>query len=247
MSGLKLVHPEWPAAAAVSAFSTTRLGGFSEGPWQSLNLGQHCGDDPGAVRANLTRLEEQLPFAPLWMRQVHGIHVLDDDDGPEVQEADARVTSRRGMVLAVLTADCLPVLLSDRQGEVVGLAHAGWRGLAGGVIQATVARMGIQASRLLAWLGPAISGPAYQVGDEVRSAFAASPAASHSRLLAAFTPDGARWRFDLYAAAREILTSLGVEAIYGGEFCTFTDSARFFSYRRDGVTGRMASLIWLNR
>lgn len=247
MDSAHLVHPDWPAPANVRAFSTTRRGGVSQGPYESLNLSLACGDAREDVLANRRLLATGLPSQPLWLRQVHGNRVLGSEAGPESPQGDARVSSIPGKVLAVLSADCLPVLLCDDKGGSVGIAHAGWRGLAGGVIEATVARMGTEPGRLLAWLGPAISGDAYQVGGEVRDALSASPTLKHAGVGRAFRPDGNRWRLDLAEAARLILAELGIENVFGGGFCTFADPGRFFSYRRDGTTGRMASLIWLQR
>lgn len=245
MKETDLIRPDWPAPENVRVLSTTRRGGVSRGPWKSLNLGLGCGDDPEHVLANRSRLSDLLPSEPLWMHQVHGSRVLEAGEDERIQEADARVSSKRGQVLAVLTADCLPVLLCDVQGRAVGIAHAGWRGLAAGVIQATVAQMKIPPPRLLAWLGPSISGEAYEVGGDVRDVFAASPNLVRAGILDAFTPSGDRWRLDLPGAARLVLASLGVERVFGGGFCTLGEPNRFFSYRRDGVTGRMATLIWL--
>ena len=240
------IRPGWPAPARVHACTTTRAGGVSVGGYASMNLADHVGDDPVHVAQNRSRLAEALalPSAPVWLQQVHGVHVVDVGAGIEVPaEADAAFATRTGVVCSVLTADCLPLLLCDRQGTRVAAAHAGWRGLAAGVIEATMAALELPASELLAWLGPAISGPAYVVGDEVRAAFISQSAESSEAFLPA--PEG-RWQADLYRLARQRLAALGVDAVYGGEHCTFREPTQFYSYRRDGArSGRMASLVWL--
>jgi YfiH family protein len=241
-----MIYPDWPAPSRVRAFTTTRRGGVSKGEWRSLNFGLACGDEPTDVATNREKLRAILPADPLWLRQVHGNSVVDAEDDNGHHQADGSVTSFSGKVLTVLTADCLPVLLCDDQGSRVGVAHAGWRGLAGGVIEATVTRMDVAPGRLIAWLGPAISGENYQVGREVRDAFAASQTFARLCHDKAFVASEDRWHLDLTKSARIILAALGVERVYGGGFCTFNDSARFFSHRRDRVTGRMSSLIWLD-
>lgn len=240
------IIPDWPAPAAVGAISTTRMGGVSQGPWQSLNLGLNNGDDADAVRKNRALVEQHLPAAPNWLQQVHGNRVVQHPgvgfaDSPARVEADAQFAREKFAVCAVLAADCLPVLFCDRQATVVAAAHAGWRGLAAGVLENTVAAMGVNSAELMAWMGPAIGPAVYQVGDEVKAAFVDQQAAGAD----AFRPDGDRWLFDLYAMARHCLQRLGVGHISGGNFCTFSDTERFFSYRRDQVTGRMANLVWL--
>ena len=241
------IVPDWPALPRVRAVCTTRHGGHSVGPYSSMNPADHVGDDPTAVLANRQTLQHvlQLPAEPCWLQQVHGTTVIDAAESLEngmVPVADAACCSRPGVVCAVLTADCLPVLLCDRAGRQVAALHAGWRGLAAGVIERTVAAMQRPGQALLAWLGPAIGAAAYQVGDEVREAFL-----KHDKqALAAFQPDTeGGWKADLYQLARQRLAERGVTAVYGGDECSFTDAERFYSYRRDGVTGRMATLIWL--
>ncbi len=223
---------------------TTRLGGHSSGPWWSMNLGLNCGDEPADVMANRAELGSHLPAEPRWLKQVHGVTVLSRavPPGSETPEADAQISSDPDLVCVVLTADCLPVLFCDQSASRVGVAHAGWRGLASGVLENTVQAMGGPPGQLLAWLGPAIAGHAYEVGEDVRSAFVSN---GDSSMAACFQASGDRWLFDLYAMARLRLARAGVEHVSGGEFCTFSDADRFFSYRRDGITGRMASLIWL--
>ncbi len=238
-----LLVPEWPAPATVRAVSTTRRGGDGLPPYDGFNLAGHVGDDPAAVAANRQALRAALPGEPRWLRQVHGIVAVDAGQEAKTEAADAAIARRPGAVCVVMTADCLPVLLCDRAGTVVAAAHAGWRGLAAGVIAATVARLEVPPVELLAWLGPAIGPDAFEVGEEVRAAFLALDAGN----AACFRPSPAgRWLADLYELARRQLRGLGVSAVYGGEFCTFSEPERFFSYRRENRTGRMASLIWLD-
>jgi YfiH family protein len=238
------IIPGWPAPERVRAVSTTRHGGTSRPPYDALNLAEHVGDEAGAVAANREqlRLAMQLPAMPAWLQQVHGVRVVNAHGVTAPVAADAAYTLEPGVVCAVLTADCLPVLLCDCGGRAVAAMHAGWRGLAAGVIEQTVAVMPVMGDELMAWLGPAISAEAYVVGEEVRDTFVNhDPAAA-----TAFRPAGdGGWHADLYRLARQRLNSQGVTEVHGGGFCTWQDSARFYSYRRDGVTGRMASLIWL--
>ncbi len=249
---------DWPAPARVRAWVSTRDGGISRAPYSTLNLGTHVGDEADAVAENRRRLAAALglPAEPNWLTQVHGRRVVDLDEswsGP----ADGAVTGRTGVVCAVLTADCLPVLLADSSGSRVGIAHAGWRGLASGVLQAAVAAMKTPPKELLVWLGPAIGPNAYEVGDDVRTAFvdtdadAAAAAVAHAGADAdaamAFRPNArGRWQADLYALARLRLQRLGVTSIHGGGSCTYSEPERFFSHRREAPCGRMASLIWLS-
>jgi YfiH family protein len=237
------IVPDWPAPAHVRALTTTRKGGVSEGPYASMNPADHVWDAPAAVAQNRQRLQQllELPGEPLWLQQVHGTMVVDAAKSSPSPVADASYAQRPGVVCAVLTADCLPVLLCDRRGKCIAAVHAGWRGLAAGIIEQTIAAMSVQADELLAWLGPAISPAAYPVGDEVRAAFVAHQPGAE----VAFQPGPARWQADLYELARQRLAACGVAAVYGGEHCTSLEREAFFSYRRDGMTGRMASLIWL--
>ena len=234
--------PDWPAPARVRALVTTRAGGVSESPYDGFNLATHVGDDPASVARNRALLRQALPGEPLWLEQVHGCAVADAASAMAGARADAAVAARRGAVCAVLTADCLPVLFCDRNATVVAAAHAGWRGLAGGVLEATLARMAVPPAQVLAWLGPAIGPRAFEVGEEVRAAFVGI----HAEAGHAFQPADApgKWLADLYALARLRLAAAGVSAVYGGGLCTRSD-ARFYSYRREPVTGRFASLIWL--
>jgi YfiH family protein len=241
---LQLLYPDWPAPSFVRAFASTRVGGVSTAPYASLNLGDHVGDEPAAVAANRCLLRPYFPAEPLWLRQVHGVAVADAGlahDGPP--EADAAVARHAGQVCAVLTADCLPVLFCDAAGRVVAASHAGWRGLLNGVLERTVDAMGVPPGQVLAWLGPAIGPAAFEVGGEVRDAFVAEDPLAAT----AFQPGTApgKWWGDLPALARQRLGRKGVTGIHGGEMCTYCDKERFFSYRRDGVTGRLGSFIWL--
>jgi len=239
---------DWPAHSHVRGFSTLRRGlnvGVSKPPFDDFNLGAHCGDEPQAVATNRAALgwAGALPSAPCWLRQVHGTRVWRFDAPSAVEiEADASVTSRPGVVLAVLTADCLPVLFAARDGSEVGAAHAGWRGLCAGVLENTVAAMRSAPSDLIAWLGPAAGPQAYEVGEEVRAAFVGRDMAAASAFVA--TRAG-HWLCDLYALARLRLAAVGVQAIHGGGRCTISEPAAFFSHRRDGRSGRMASLVWI--
>lgn len=239
---VELLVPDWPAPANVRALQTTRRGGVSPAPWDSFNLGDHVGDDPLRVQANRAALRRHLPAEPCWLQQVHGIHTVDAAQTADLPTADASFARQAGAVCAVMTADCLPVLFCDRAGTVVAAAHAGWRGLQAGVLEATLVAMAVPAGEVLAWLGPAIGPAAFEVGDEVRAAFlAVDPAAA-----AAFKPHASgKWLADIYLLARQRLQAAGITSISGGDFCTVNAPESFFSYRRDGVTGRMASLIWL--
>lgn len=243
------ILPDWPAPANVRALITTRLGGVSRGVYASLNLGDHVNDDPLAVVQNRALVSDRIGARPLWLKQVHGTHVVEaghclDADPNGAPEADASFTYRTGVACAVMTADCLPVLFCDRAGTVVAAAHAGWRGLLNGVLEATIAAMGVQGDELMAYLGPAIGPRAFEVGDEVRAAFVARSRNAED----AFHPGNqGKWLADLYLLARQRLSARGVVQIDGGDHCTVTEAERFFSYRRDGQTGRMASLIWLDQ
>ena len=241
---MDLIRPDWPAPGRVQARSTTRAGGVSRGVYAGLNLGDHVGDAPEAVIANRALLREHLGLAvePSWLRQVHGREVVAAGAGGPGCEADAAMADAPGAVCVVMTADCLPLLVCDRAGTRVAAVHAGWRGLVDGVVERTVEALGVAPESLMVWLGPAIGPDAFEVGPEVRARFlAADPAAG---LAFRPRPDG-RWLADLFLLARQRLGRLGVEQVYGGGDCTFSQPRRFYSYRRDGVTGRMASLIWL--
>ncbi len=240
---------EWTPHAGARAVSTLRHGlGDSMAPFDSFNLGMRCGDDADVVARNRDALVEQLhlPSRPRWLRQIHGTTVATCDDANclDEPEADAAITTKPNVVLAILTADCMPVLFCSDDGGTIGAAHAGWRGLAAGVLESTVVAMRMPPKKILAWLGPAAGPPAYEVGDEVRAAFVDADSRAASAFAA--TRPG-HWLCDLYALARLRLAATGVTRVSGGGLCTISDPQRFFSHRRDGITGRMASLIWINR
>lgn len=237
-----VIVPDWPAPANVRALVTTRAGGVSLTPYASFNLATHVGDAAAAVVENRVRLRRMLPDEPCWLEQVHGIAVADVDRLSGVPQADAAVAREAGVVCAVLTADCLPVVFCDDTGSVVGAAHAGWRGLAAGVLEATVARMGVSPASLLAWLGPAIGPAAFEVGGEVREAFLRIDPGADVAFVSAATPG--KWMADLFILARRRLMRAGVARVYGGGRCTHADAVTFYSYRREGVTGRFATLVW---
>lgn len=246
MRASNLLSPDWEAPETVSACSTLRFGGCSLAPYDSFNLGAHVGDQPEHVTTNRQRLREalSLPADPFWLNQVHGASVVRAGEKPSGCDADASIARTAGEVCVIMTADCLPVLFCSRQGDEVAAAHAGWRGLSKGVLESTLSGMQTANSDILAWLGPAIGPTAFEVGDEVRAVFVAQDAANK----AAFVSNRpGHWLADLYQLARIRLRNAGVTRISGGGFCTYTDRARFFSYRRDGVTGRMASLIWISK
>ena len=236
--------PDWPAPARVRACTTLRLGGHSRSAYRSFNLAFGVGDEDSAVSRNRALLRRRLGLArePAWLRQEHGATVIDADRAPLAPTADASWTGSADIPCAVLTADCLPLLLCDRTGFRVAAVHAGWRGLVAGVIEAAVARLDWPAVDLIAWLGPAIGPAAYEVGDDVRYACMAADAGSAVAFRS--SPSG-RWFADLYTLARRRLKRLGIQTVCGGEYCTYSDAARFYSYRRERTTGRMATLIWL--
>ena len=241
---LQCIEPRWPGPARVRALTTTRSGGFSRGPYAGLNLGDHVGDEPQSVQRNRLLLERELglPAPPQWLEQVHGCDVLQVEQGTGGCRADAAVAGETGRVCAVLTADCLPLLLCDRSGSRVAAVHAGWRGLLEGVIESAMDALALPEADLLCWLGPAIGPAAFEVGPEVRAAFVERDPGSGS----AFRPSPSdRWLADIYALARRRLAVRGVGWVGGGSHCTVSEPDRFFSYRRDGITGRMASLIWI--
>jgi hypothetical protein len=243
VADLDVLVPQWPVAPRVRAAVTTRGGGTSGGPFASLNLAGHVGDDPQAVAKNrgLLRAVLRLPAEPLWLEQVHGTAVA-RFDAAGVPRADAAVATQPGQVCVVMVADCLPVLLAAADGSAVAVAHAGWRGLAAGVIERTVEAMPLPPAGLVAWLGPCIGPDAFEVGGEVREAFLARDPAAARRF--APNPRG-RWWADLEGLARDRLATAGVAGVHGGGLCTYRDAGRFFSFRRDGTTGRLAALVWL--
>lgn len=250
MSKLNFITPNWPAPANVKALQTTRVGGVSHAPFKSLNLGAHVSDDALAVAKNRQLLSPYLPSEPVWVNQVHGVEVIDAAQSTCLQNADASFATQKNVVCVTMTADCLPVLLCDNAGTIVSAVHAGWRGLCDGALEASIHAVcraaNITPNQLMAWLGPAIGPNAFEVGDEVREQFMAKDSQAES----AFKAYGNKWLGDIYQIARQRLNNQGVTQIYGGsvneEFCTYTDEARFFSFRRDNVTGRMASMIWLS-
>lgn len=241
------IVPEWPAPPGVRALVTTRAGGTSAAPFASFNVGFSTGDALEAVQENRRRLRELLPGEPRWLTQVHGAEVVDAESALDRPAADASVAKTPGTVCAILVADCLPVLFCDREGSLIAAAHGGWRGLAAGVIDNTVAALraaGADPRDLFAYIGPGIGPRAFEVGDEVRQAYVSNDASVQS----AFVPHGpGKWLADLPALARRALERCGVRDVQGGNLCTYSDAKRFYSYRRDKVTGRMAALIWRER
>lgn len=245
------IMADWPAPPGVYAGTTLRGDdvelGFSQPPFHGFNLADHVGDDPSAVADNRQTLIRQLslPQDSVWLQQVHGTRVVDAaKTADKLVQADAAFTTQAGVICAVLTADCLPILLCDRQGKRVAALHAGWRGLAAGVIEATLKAMQTPGQELMAWLGPAIGPEAYEVGDEVRQAFVQHDATAANAFATATRPG--YWYMDIYQLARQRLAAKGVTSVYGGAYCTFSDPSRFYSYRRDGKCGRMASLVWID-
>lgn len=234
--------PDWPVPVNVKSCVTTRAGGVTLAPFDSFNLGDHVDDAPEAVAANRLRLTSALDVQPAWLRQVHGV-VVADADPSHALEADASFTQTPGVACTIMTADCLPALFCDRAGTRVAAAHGGWRGLAAGILEATVERIGVPASEILVWLGPAIGPQAFEVGPEVREAFMGS----HPETVEAFIPsvNAGKFMADIYTLARLRLAACGVTAVYGGGFDTVNDP-RFYSYRRSARTGRFASLVWID-
>lgn len=241
---ITLIEPDWPAPSRVKAYSTTRSGGFSKPPYASFNLSSSGGDDPEDVKRNRTLLVQQLhlPTEPVWLHQVHGTQAVLAEQAQAVTTADAAYTYQANIVCGVLTGDCLPLLICNRQATVVAAIHAGWKGLLAGVIEATIDKIESANSDLLVWLGPAIGPQAFEVGAEVLQQFVA---VDPNAAAAFYSKDNGRYRADIYHLARQRLQQCGVDQIYGGNFCTYEDEQRFFSYRRDVKTGRMASIIWL--
>jgi len=242
MATLPFITPDWPAPTHVKALQTTRHGGVSGGVYASLNLGDHVNDLPQHVASNRQVLSADLPSEPVWLNQVHGTRVIDAALANCLESADASFTCRQRVVCVTMTADCLPILLCDQAGTTVAAIHAGWRSLCDGVIEASLAAMPVQAAQVMAWLGPAIGPEAFEVGAEVRAQFMAHD----MQAATAFKAHGDKWLGDLYALAGQRLRALGVTNITGGDRCTYRESDTFFSYRRDGDTGRMATLIWLD-
>ena len=232
---------DWPAPDFIRAGTTLRHGGLSKTPYDSFNLATHVGDEPGVVNKNREMLNTSVP-SPQWLEQVHSTQAVSLPSEEAVPKADAAYTSEKHVVCAVMTADCLPLLITDKQGRCVAAVHAGWRGLHDGIIEAAIKKLPVQPESLLVWLGPAIGSDVYEVGKEVYDAFTLTDDAAKQ----AFTSVSEQhWLFDIYQMAKLRLNKMGVKQIYGGGRCTFSEEEQFFSYRRDGVTGRMASLIWI--
>jgi len=253
---MNIIRPVWPAPASIHSLVTTRQAGSSSSPYDSLNLGDHVGDEPSCVIANREALRKYLPAEPLWLKQTHSITVstpknrVQFSSGP--LEADAAVSNVPEDVLVILTADCLPVLLTSADGKVIGAAHAGWRGLCDGILENTVSEMlklsdQSSAADWIAWMGPAIGPESFEVGQDVVGRFAESGVHDMKKCFVPITNKPGKYLADIYQLARERLMTVGVNAIYGGDLCTLQDGGRFFSYRRDGVTGRFASLIWISK
>ncbi len=243
------IVPDWPAPLNVKALFTTRNGGVSGGKneaYATLNLGCHVNDDLSDVSKNRALLSTRLPAAPKWLKQVHGTTILCLDDEETSLQGDAALSRTVGTVCAVMVADCLPVFLCDRAGTTVAIVHAGWRGLAASIVEKTVAEMGKDQTEIIAWLGPAIGPKCFEVGEEVREVFVDYDSQSSPAFVPQQGRNGDKWLADIFQLARLRLASAGVTAVFGGDVCTYSDPSRFFSYRRDGDTGRMAALIWLS-
>ena len=242
---MKLIKPEWTVPRHIQAFTTTRNGGTSEPPYHSLNLGDHVADNPENVATNrqLVTMQAHLPESPRWLRQVHGTRVINSKDWSLNYEADAIISQQQNHVCTVLTADCLPVLLTDKAGTEIAAIHAGWRGLAGGIIENTVQQMKASSSSLAAWLGPAIGPQQFEVGIDVYNAFVGHDSMASQAFQAV---DEEHFLADIYLLARLRLADLGIDSVYGGHWCTVSQAGDFFSYRRDGETGRMATMIWID-
>ena len=253
---MSFIHPIWPAPDCVRSFVTTRQGGISNAPYDTLNLGDHVGDQPSRVQANRQILRKHLPSEPLWLNQTHDVQVSTPTSrSPFLNSpiaADAAITNIPGEVLAIMTADCLPVLFSNADGSVVGAAHAGWRGLCDGILENTVTAMlelshQSTAADLIVWMGPAIGPQSFEVGDDVLKRFQESGLHDVQKCFLPIPKKSGKYLADLFQLACNRLNAVGVTSIYGGEICTVQDEERFFSYRRDGVTGRFASLVWISQ
>lgn len=244
MTADSFIIPDWPAPETVKALSTTRSGGFSLSPYNSLNLGTHVDDEPNTVIKNRDYLVDaaQLPASPRWLNQIHSTRIINSTDWQFDIDADAMISQQENHICTIMTADCLPLLLCNKQGDIVAAIHAGWRGLAAGIIEKTIAEFRCNPQDILVWLGPAIGPNQFEVGVDVYQTFT-----EHSAKAAqAFQQvDVSHYLADIYLLARQRLIALGVSAIFGGDLCTVSDKQRFFSYRRDQITGRMASMIWI--
>lgn len=250
------IEPNWAAPLSITAFCTTRTGGVSKPPFNTLNLGLNADDDPVDVLRNRAIIRSNLPAEPIWLKQIHGVTVSTPTSrntlGIGPFESDAAITNIPNEVLAILTADCMPVLFSSKGGDVIGAAHAGWRGLAGGVLENTLKGMltlspGLSPKDVLVWLGPAIGPTAFEVGDDVLQVFAPQGQTIIRQAFKPIAESSGKYMVDLYLLAQDRLRSFGIEHIDGGGFCTYHDEERFFSYRRDKTTGRFASLIWISK
>ncbi len=246
MSNISFIRPDWSAPANIKAIITTRRGGHSSPPYHSFNLATHVGDNPADVMKNRAELRPQLPSEPIWLDQTHTNKIIELKSASEPNESfDASITTAPGLVCAVLTADCLPILLTDTKGSFVAAVHAGWRGLANGIIANALATESAKnRSEVLAWLGPAISQKHFEVGDDVRDIFIALSTDNQAAFISCNDKEN-KWLADIYALATHQLNALGVSKIYGGEYCSYAQDELFHSYRRDGVSGRMASCIWI--
>lgn len=244
---INYIQPEWPAPPNIKAYCTLRTGGVSKPPFDSFNLATHVGDNENDVQKNRALLQStlHLPTEPLWISQVHGIHAVQADTSAQNVTADASFTCKPNTICAVMTADCLPLLICDKEASYVAAIHAGWRGLAAGIIEHTIAKLPMPRESLLIWLGPAIGPTAFEVGAEIVELFAQHD----KKARAAFQPTKDKWLGDIYTLAKQRLADCNINPknIYGGEFCTYTDKDRFYSFRRDNITGRMANLIWISR
>lgn len=239
------IYPDWLAPNTIKSLSTTRQGGFSSAPYNSFNLGVDVGDAANSVQKNRHYLIEtaRLPESPRWLNQVHGIKVASANNWQQDDEADAMVGHSTNQVCAIMTADCLPILLCNQQGDTVAAIHAGWRSLAAGIIEKTVQRFTCPPQTIMAWLGPAIGATQFEVGHDVYQVFTQHSEQAH---YAFKQTDASHYLADINLLARQQLNALGIDAIFGGNCCTVSKSSRFFSYRRDGITGRMASMIWIS-
>jgi YfiH family protein len=251
---MNLIKPVWPAPVNINAFVTTRHGGASDAPYGTLNLGEHVGDQSSMVIANRQIVKKLLPTEPVWLKQTHSIQVSTPNTRRGASqhsiEADAAVSNIPDEVLVILTADCLPVLFSSTDGSVIGAAHAGWRGLSNGVLENTVSEIlklaqHTHAGDLIAWMGPAIGPESFEVGEDVLGCFEESGLHNIAKCFVPLAHKPGKYLADIYQLARDRLKAVGLNSIFGGEFCTVKDGERFFSYRRDGVTGRFASFIWI--
>ena len=251
---MSFIKPMWPTPKNVHCLLTTRQGGMSSSPYDSFNLGDHVGDEPSKVAANRQLLRMHLPAEPLWLNQIHSTTVSTPASRAQALgklEADAAITNIPNQVLAILTADCLPVLFANADGTVVGAAHAGWRGLCDGVLENTVREMlklsnTSNAADLIAWLGPAIGPKSFEVGEDVVERFAQCGLHQMQSCFLPIANKPGKYLANLYQLARDRLTAIGVKSIFGDQICTMLDKERFFSYRRDGATGRFATLIWIS-